>query len=458
MHDLENEIESLLVQIDNAMSNETKLKKLHFSRNRLVSDLRHSIEEANKLTEQSKRLLVVCKDRTLERYWTDFKTNLESIVVLTEALDDQDSFFATNQALEDQYHNAKVHLDTLVSPDEEGPDLDRTFFNNHGANNGENGGNGNGYGNYGGGRMHRSHLPDIKFQPFDGAYDNWNRFSQMFTKLIGKEKLDSIDKLYYLNQSLKGEPLQLIKHLPMSEDGFENAWKLLRENYEVRRHIVNSQFKTFFSMARMTTENSVQLRAMLQTCLECQSAFTSLNIDAQTIGLMMTYYCALQMDSETSRQWEIELKHHSDEPKLSELISFLQMRCRLLDLIEKRTISKPQPIASKSEKSQPKTVKTFLSQNDKSPEYKCYVCDANHKTFQCPILLAASVEDRLKTVVDKKLCFNCLFPHRADECKSRYSCHKCQKRHHSLLHTGPRHCLKFERSSRELFRPSPRIQ
>lgn len=131
-----------------------------------------------------------------------------------------------------------MHLDTILPMQEDGDvSIDRSFFTHNNSNDGtDNGGNGAAP------RMHRSHLPDIKFQPFDGNYDNWNRFSQMFSKLVAKEKLDSIDKLYYLNQSLTGEPLQLIKHLPVTDDSFDHAWALLKKPYEVRRHIVNSQF------------------------------------------------------------------------------------------------------------------------------------------------------------------------------------------------------------------------
>lgn len=83
-------------------------------------------------------------------------------------MEGEDTFFIQNQAIEDEYHNAKVHLDSLIVPNEE--NLDNTFFNQNGNLNST--GNSDGGTGSGGSRMHRSHLPDIKFQPFDGAYDN----------------------------------------------------------------------------------------------------------------------------------------------------------------------------------------------------------------------------------------------------------------------------------------------
>lgn len=425
--DIDSEFLSLLnlsINLEEMAPNEAKLKKLYFARKRLMSDLNHAIASAKELSRVSKVLLILCKDKTLDRYWNEFQENLNEIVSLTELMDNQDEFFAENQTIEDEYHTAKVHLDDILPAEDGDRSTDRTFA---GLN------NGNGSNNNTEKKSHRSHLPDIKVQSFDGNYDNWNRFSQMFTKMVTKEQLDSIDKLYYLNQALTGEPLQLIKHLPVTEDSFEKAWELLQKTYEVRRHIVNSQFGIFFSIKKMTSESATELRNMLRICMECESAFNALRIDAETIGLMMVYYCALQMDTETSRQWETELKSHSNEPKLSELIEFLQTRCRLLSQFEKNS-QQSKPTTSKSEQKQPRVSKSFLSQNGKQSEFKCFVCGVDHKSFQCPILLNASVEERMKTVTDKKLCFNCLFPHRVNECKSKFNCSKCQKRHHSLLH------------------------
>lgn len=215
--------------------------------------------------------------------------------------------------------------------------------------------------------------------------------------------------------------------------------KLLEKTYNVRRHIVNSQFKLFFSIPKMRDENAAELRNMLRICLECESAFTTLAIDTESIGLMMTYYCARQMDAETARQWETELKVHTNEPKLSELIEFLQIRCRLLSQFETPK-HRSQPSTKPDQgHNHHKNAKTFLSQSVTSPQDKCWLCEQlGHRQYQCLKLINATPEDRIKLIKEKKLCFNCLYPHPSAECKSKYNCGKCQRRHHSLLHTEPR--------------------
>lgn len=203
------------------MAAEAKMKKLLFARTRISFALNHAITAAKALSTVSAQLLIVCKDRALERHYTDFLNNIEDISLMPEHLSNPAEFLDQNSKFEDEYHSAKVYLYTLIQP-EGGEDLDRSRFNAGGGEGGAGGGKPDG-GDDSKSRIHRSHLPDIKFNQFNGNYDDWNQFSQMFLKLVSKEKLDSIDKLYYLNQSLTGEPQKLIKHLPINNDSFDNA-------------------------------------------------------------------------------------------------------------------------------------------------------------------------------------------------------------------------------------------
>lgn len=66
--------------------------------------------------------------------------------------------------------------------------------------------------------------------------------------------------------------------------------------------------------------------------------------------------------------------------------------------------------------------------------YGCFVCDGDHRVFKCPVIKNASVTDRYRIVVEKKLCENCLFKHETQTCKSVYHCKTCEGRHHTLLH------------------------
>jgi len=68
---------------------------------------------------------------------------------------------------------------------------------------------------------------------------------------------------------------------------------------------------------------------------------------------------------------------------------------------------------------------------------KCFLCEEGHPLFKRKTFLSKNVENRLKIIRDKKLCFNCLSgKHLAARCKSTWACSVpgCGKKHSKLLH------------------------
>jgi hypothetical protein len=62
----------------------------------------------------------------------------------------------------------------------------------------------------------------------------------------------------------------------------------------------------------------------------------------------------------------------------------------------------------------------------------CSVCDSTiHRTNQCPAFLGYSINERREWIRSH----NCLGIHSSKDCTSKYACGKCQKRHHTQIHT-----------------------
>ena len=70
--------------------------------------------------------------------------------------------------------------------------------------------------------------------------------------------------------------------------------------------------------------------------------------------------------------------------------------------------------------------------------FKCWFCKNNdHKVLLCPKIKDLSYPDKIKTIKDKRLCFNCLSnTHLISKCKPKISCKidGCKKGHHTILH------------------------
>lgn len=66
-----------------------------------------------------------------------------------------------------------------------------------------------------------------------------------------------------------------------------------------------------------------------------------------------------------------------------------------------------------------------------------YLCDmSKDKQFivSCLKFRDMSARNRRQVVVNKRLCFNCLWRHNAKDCRSKVTCKKCASKHHTMLH------------------------
>ncbi|GFT13488.1 integrase catalytic domain-containing protein [Trichonephila clavipes] len=76
--------------------------------------------------------------------------------------------------------------------------------------------------------------------------------------------------------------------------------------------------------------------------------------------------------------------------------------------------------------------RVFLSEIKDS---KCICCAESHPLYKCAVYLKLPINKRIDLIKTNNLCFNCLSTsHRAKDCKSRFVCSECQKRHHKTIH------------------------
>ncbi|GFW38096.1 integrase catalytic domain-containing protein [Trichonephila clavipes] len=76
--------------------------------------------------------------------------------------------------------------------------------------------------------------------------------------------------------------------------------------------------------------------------------------------------------------------------------------------------------------------RVFLSEIKDS---KCICCAEAHPLYKCAVYLKLPINKRIDLIKTNNLCFNCLSTsHRAKDCKSRFVCSECQKRHHKTIH------------------------
>ena len=127
-------------------------------------------------------------------------------------------------------------------------------------------------------------------------------------------------------------------------------------------------------------------------------------------------------------EWEGTIKN-SEKPSLKDLIIFLEQKCKLLEAVEDRSVSKNKP-------QQVKGRSNNISVNYAATVKDCSLCPgSSHPIFSCSKFKAMKMPERESHVRKVGLCFNCLssYDHRSRNCGAG-SCKLCGKRHNSLLH------------------------
>jgi len=79
----------------------------------------------------------------------------------------------------------------------------------------------------------RPKLPEIKLPDFDRDYTKWLFFKDSFeTTIHMNNSLTSVQKHQYLIGVLQGEARSVIQEFKISNENYENAWRVLKNTYD----------------------------------------------------------------------------------------------------------------------------------------------------------------------------------------------------------------------------------
>lgn len=86
-------------------------------------------------------------------------------------------------------------------------------------------------------------LPRIELPTFNGKYEDWHSFFDMFNSLIhSNREISDTQKFHYLRSSLKGDAAEIVSSLEISGSNYADAWTRLKERYDSKRLIVQKSY------------------------------------------------------------------------------------------------------------------------------------------------------------------------------------------------------------------------
>ncbi|GAB0086709.1 hypothetical protein DMENIID0001_008640 [Sergentomyia squamirostris] len=273
-------------------------------------------------------------------------------------------------------------------------------------------------------------IPSLKLEPlkipkFSGAYSEWRSFHDMFKALVDSQiNTPDAQKMNYLKNSLDGEALQVIDHLPLVNANYKIAWDILSEKYDDLYSMAHSHIDTFLSQNGIQKPSAPGIRKLQTTSSSILQALDALNVqnrDPWLINIILK-----KLDNETQVLWA-----RQNLRKLAtwqEFSDFLQERYKSLETCG--AVNPKESSASHPDNKHPKKAKCGVTNINST----CQMCKSNHKLFRCRDFLKMPASSRLDVVIREGVCKNCLSEsHPLNQCGFS-PCTHCSQKHNRLLH------------------------
>nr|XP_040240829.2 uncharacterized protein LOC120961203 [Anopheles coluzzii] len=228
-------------------------------------------------------------------------------------------------------------------------------------------------------------------------------------------------KLHHLNKALQGKAAGILNTSILNGNNLQAAWDVLERRFENPRLIVDKHIAGLLQLKHAPRESAKDLRKLAETCKSHEDGlvFMKQTIDS-TSNLIITHLLSSCMDADTRKAWESSLEH-GEFPDLFKTLDFINRQCEVLESCTPETSRKST------------STKAFTSTTAANPS--CVMCQQHHTLQNCPTFIAMSVVQRKSKVQSLKRCFNCLSAgHPVSQCRSKWTCRICKKRHHHLLH------------------------
>ena len=291
-------------------------------------------------------------------------------------------------------------------------------------------------------------LPKLNLPTFSGKYLEFITFWQAFKISVLSQNIPNSSKFAYLNSLLSGDAAQAVRGIAMTDEGFEEACRILKERFGDTNELI---FKHLHELLKLEPPKAVSSgdTGKLWDFYNCvQSHVRSLaflGINSSRFGIVITPIIVSRLPSQLALEWAETSK--GKEGDLQNLLTFLQdtVNVRQRALCFSTDSSSMLSGASTqdnntSQSRQPRLATTSaltVSKQDSlgsSSLERCLTCGKAHNLVSCEQFLNSTVAKRRQAIYNYGACYKCFGAnHLAKNCPTRIKCHHCDAPHHPLL-------------------------
>ena len=276
--------------------------------------------------------------------------------------------------------------------------------------------------------------PDLDI--FTGNPLEYPYFKASFREVVEAAVADQPGRLTRLIKYTSGDAKELIKHLIHADPSscYTKAVQMLDKEYGNPHLIHQSYIRELRQWEPIKSADTTAYKKLYRFLLKCETykdAYKLKELDSTEMirGVISKVHQPLQ-DRWNRKATNIRT-NDSREANFSDLLKFVDYEVTLMS----------DPAYSRDALSDGKQVKSnFTSSTNPSDAVKCPLCPGDHDVESCEMYISMDIDERHKTVFQKKLCFGCLSPvsenHNAKSCENKRKCLVCKENHPTTLHGG----------------------
>uniref|UniRef100_A0A1B0DN79 Uncharacterized protein n=1 Tax=Phlebotomus papatasi TaxID=29031 RepID=A0A1B0DN79_PHLPP len=251
----------------------------------------------------------------------------------------------------------------------------------------------------------------------------------MFLSIVdSNRRLSQIQKLQYLSSSVSGNAFKLIKNVPLTNQGYTSAWRLLEKHFDDAFTVIHYEIDKFCKIPTISTPNVDSLTDLYATAVSVLDSLDGQNATSRDSWVI--YLLLSKLDSETKYLWSRDPE--AQFPTLNKFLDFLSARLKSLEMCQTiPTGDSYQQSKNPSSKSIRSRLNLAAVSGETSPA-ACPACkQTEHKIFRCSLFLNLSSPDRLAVIRQHNLCRKCLTStHNTRDC-TYFHCRRFETTHHT---------------------------
>ncbi|XP_065077563.1 uncharacterized protein LOC135700834 [Ochlerotatus camptorhynchus] len=386
-----------------------------------LDDLKSSFDDISsfiqKFSDETTATQVEVRLSKIEELWERFSENLVELKSQDDFEDEEGYYAKLRKQLSDRYYESKTFLLDKSKLLREPSELEKSTHEPKMQ-----------------GVVDHVRLPQINLQTFSGDIDDWLSFRDLFTSLIHwRTDLPEVEKLHYLKGCLQGEPKSLIDSLKITKANYQIAWDTLLKRYNNNKLLKKKQVQSLLKLPTLSKESVSELRNFVESFERNIQTLDQIIEPADYKNLLLVNLITMRLDPYTRRAWE-ECSASKEQDSLEELTEFLRKRIQVLESLPPRQADS-KGVHNQQTAPKPKFPALKASYNSvQSSGGRCVACEDNHLLYQCSAFQRLSVADRDSLLKSNGLCRNCFRSgHQAKDRQSKFSCRKCNRRHHTLV-------------------------